>query len=56
MSRRSPWGAGKPYRPRGRPILGSMAATALRGLDKVTGTACPFALTYNILRFITVSA
>jgi len=33
-----------------------MAATALRGLDKVTGTACLFALTYNILRFITVSA
>jgi len=33
-----------------------MAATALRGLDKVTGTACRFALTYNILRFITVSA
>jgi hypothetical protein len=30
-----------------------MAATALRGLDKVTGTACLFALTYNILRFIT---
>jgi hypothetical protein len=24
-----------------------MAATALRGLDKVTGTACLFALTYN---------
>jgi hypothetical protein len=33
-----------------------MAATALRGLDKVTGAACLFALTYNILRFITVSA
>jgi len=33
-----------------------MAATALRGLDKVTATACLFALTYNILRFITVSA
>jgi Transposase DDE domain len=33
-----------------------MAATALRGLDKVTGTACLFALTYNLLRFITVSA
>jgi hypothetical protein len=33
-----------------------MAATALRGLDKVTGSACLFALTYNILRFITVSA
>jgi len=33
-----------------------MAATALRGLDKVTGTACRFALTYNLLRFITVSA
>jgi len=33
-----------------------MAATALRGLDKVTGCACLFALTYNILRFITVSA
>jgi hypothetical protein len=33
-----------------------MAATALRGLDKVTGGACLFALTYNILRFITVSA
>jgi transposase len=32
-----------------------MAATALRGLDKVTGGACLFALTYNILRFITVS-
>jgi hypothetical protein len=25
-----------------------MAATALRGLDKVTGGACLFALTYNI--------
>jgi Transposase DDE domain len=33
-----------------------MAATALRGLDKITGGACLFALTYNILRFITVSA
>ena len=33
-----------------------MAATALRGLDKVTGCACLFALTYNILRFLTVSA
>jgi hypothetical protein len=33
-----------------------MAATALRGLDKVTGSACIFALTYNILRFLTVSA
>ena len=33
-----------------------MAATALRGLDKVTGTACLFALTCHILRFITVSA
>ena len=33
-----------------------MAATALRGLAKVTGNACLFALTYNILRFITVSA
>jgi transposase len=33
-----------------------MAATALRGLDKVTGGACLFALTYNILRFIIVSA
>ena len=33
-----------------------MAATALRGLDKVTGSACLFALTHNILRFITVSA
>jgi transposase len=33
-----------------------MAATALRGLDKVTSSACLFALTYNILRFITVSA
>ena len=33
-----------------------MAATALRGLAKVTGNACRFALTYNILRFITVSA
>ena len=33
-----------------------MAATALRGLDKVTGCACVFALTDNILRFITVSA
>jgi len=33
-----------------------MAATALRGLDKVTGSACLFALTYNIVRFITVSA
>jgi hypothetical protein len=26
-----------------------MAATALRGLAKVTGNACLFALTYNIL-------
>jgi hypothetical protein len=33
-----------------------MAATALRGLDKVTGIACLFALTYTILRFITVNA
>jgi predicted acylesterase/phospholipase RssA len=33
-----------------------MAATALRGLDKVTGSACLFALTYNILRFLIVSA
>jgi hypothetical protein len=33
-----------------------MAATALRGLDNVIGCACLFALTYNILRFITVSA
>ena len=33
-----------------------MAATALRGLAKVTGNACLFALTYNILRYITVSA
>jgi hypothetical protein len=33
-----------------------MAATALRGLDKVTGIACLFALTYNILRFIAVNA
>jgi hypothetical protein len=33
-----------------------MAATALRGLDKVTGSACLFVLTYNILRFITLSA
>jgi len=33
-----------------------MAATALRGLDKVTGGACLFVLTYNILRFIAVSA
>jgi REP element-mobilizing transposase RayT len=33
-----------------------MAATALRALDKVTGSACLFALTYNILRFIIVSA
>ena len=32
------------------------AATAWRGLDKVTGTACLFALTYNILRFLTMSA
>jgi len=28
----------------------------LRGLAKITGNACLFALTYNILRFITVSA
>jgi hypothetical protein len=28
----------------------------VRGLDKVTGTACLLALTCNILRFITVSA
>jgi hypothetical protein len=33
-----------------------MVATALRGLDKVTGCACLFALTYNILRFLTMSA
>ena len=33
-----------------------MAATALRGLGKVTGCTCLFALTYNMLRFITVSA
>jgi transposase len=33
-----------------------MAATALRGIDKVTGSACLFVLTYNILRFITLSA
>jgi hypothetical protein len=33
-----------------------MAATALRGLDKVTGCACLFALTYNLLRFLIVSA
>jgi hypothetical protein len=33
-----------------------MAATALRGLDKVTGGAGLLALTDNILRFITVSA
>ena len=32
-----------------------MAATALRGLAKVTGGACLLALTYNILRFITMS-
>ena len=33
-----------------------MAATALRGLDKVSGGACRFALSYKILRVITVSA
>ena len=33
-----------------------MTATALRGFDKVIGCACLFALTYDILRFITVSA
>ena len=33
-----------------------MAATALRGLDKVAGSACLFVLTYNILRFITLHA
>ena len=33
-----------------------MAATTLRGLDKDTGSACLFVLTYNILRFITLSA
>ena len=33
-----------------------MAVTGLRGLDKVTGSACLFVLTYNILRFITLSA
>lgn len=33
-----------------------MAVTPLRGLDKVTGGACLFVLTYNILRFITLSA
>jgi hypothetical protein len=33
-----------------------MAATALRGLDKVTGSACLFALTCNILHFLTVTA
>ena len=32
------------------------AATALRGLYKATGIACRFALTYNLLRFITVAA
>ena len=29
-----------------------LGATALRGIDKVTGGACLFALTYNILRLI----
>jgi len=33
-----------------------LSATALRGLDKVTGGACLFALTYNILRLIAVTA
>jgi hypothetical protein len=37
-------------------IYQERAATALRGLAKVTGNACLFALTYNTLRFITVSA
>jgi hypothetical protein len=33
-----------------------MAATALRGLDQVTASAGLFALTYNFLRFLIVSA
>lgn len=33
-----------------------LSATALRGLDKVTGAACLFALTYNMLRLITLTA
>lgn len=33
-----------------------MATTALPDLDKVTGTAGLFVLTYNILRLITLSA
>ena len=36
-------------------LRGLYADVRARG-DKVTGTACLFALTYNILRFITVSA
>jgi hypothetical protein len=43
-------------RRRPAPSTGSATQPALRGLDKVTGGACLFALTYNILRFITVSA
>ena len=31
-----------------------MAATPLRGIDKVTGSACLFVLTYNILRLISL--
>jgi hypothetical protein len=33
-----------------------MAATALRGLEKVTAGAGLFALIYNLLRFLIVSA
>jgi hypothetical protein len=33
-----------------------LSATALRGLDKVTGGACLFALTYHVLRLITLAA
>ena len=33
-----------------------MAATPLRGIDKVTGGAFLFVLTYDILRLVTPSA
>jgi len=33
-----------------------LSTTALRGIDKVTGGACLFALTYNILRLISITS
>ena len=32
------------------------SATSLRGIAKVTGAACLFALTYNILRLVALTA